>query len=389
MNASISPDTKSHSVFFHREFLEGLEGFLKSYWLPKTVFCAVLLSLFFQLPHVVELDQSPAIRGLLRIKDSIFTQIEFPIGSHVEKKTVRWTVPLLMKVSGVDSPSGFHLLMVTFNVLLLVFSARAMLTHTGDRVYSFLFVCAIGCVFSGCCGFNDVKGFSDIVPFALMVFCVTQPRTLLLLPAVYFALLSDERTIMGLAFMGFWWVWGHPSGEKPVLSMNLVRNPLTVCLLAFVAFLFTRKLMVDLLGFRIPGGEVGFGQFKFINADYFLMAPWAAFEVLWMFPALWVLMLMQERRLLVAGLLFILIIGATGASFMVHDVTKSVGYLVPLLPVSAIMVHRHMAQSSQARVLMLIVGVLCIAIPTQHYIAVPYIYGSVPGWLFGKIAVCF
>lgn len=47
MNASISPDTKSHSVFFHREFLEGLEGFLKSYWLPKTVFCAVLLSLFF------------------------------------------------------------------------------------------------------------------------------------------------------------------------------------------------------------------------------------------------------------------------------------------------------------------------------------------------------
>ncbi len=389
MNASISPDTKSHSVFFHREFLEGLEGFLKSYWLPKTVFCAVLLSLFFQLPHVVELDQSPAIRGLLRIKDSIFTQIEFPIGSHVEKKTVRWTVPLLMKVSGVDSPSGFHLLMVAFNVLLLGFSARAMLKHTGDRVYSFLFVCAMGCVFYGCCGFNDVKGFSDIVPFALMVFCVTQPRTLLLLPAVYFALLSDERTIMGLAFLGFWWVWGRPSGEKPVLSMNLVRNPLTVCLLAFVAFLFTRKLMVDLLGFRIPGGEVGFGQFKFINADYFLMAPWAAFEALWVFPALWVLMLMQERRLLVAGLLFILIVGATGASFMVHDVTKSVGYLVPLLPVSAIMVHRHMAQSSQARVLMLIVGVLCIAIPTQHYIAVPYIYGSVPGWLFGKIAVCF
>lgn len=389
MNASISPDSKSHSVFFHREILDGLERFLGSYCLLKTVLCAILLSLFFQLPHVVELDGSPAIQGLLRIKDSIFSQIDFPLGSHVEKKTVRWTVPLLMKATGARTPAGFYALMVFFNVLILVFSAKAMLLHTGDRVYSFLFVCGMGCVFSGSCGFNDVKGFSDIVPFALMVFCVTRPRSILLFPAVYFALLSDERTIMGLAFLGFWWLWGGPSNQLSVLSMNLARNPLAVCLLAFVAFVLTRVMMVEFLGFRIPGGEVGFGQFKFINADYFLLAPWAAFEVFWLLPGLWVLALVQHRRWMVALVLIVMMLGAIGASFMVHDVTKSVGYLVPLFPIAAIQVYRHMAHEGNARLLMLILGILCIIIPTQHYIAVPYLYGSVPGWVFGKIAACF
>lgn len=355
----------------------GLErGFL---W--KTLVVALFLAYFFQFPTYRDLPTAPPALALLEMKDQIFDQIDYPPGSHLAKKTLRVIIPSLVNVFGIHSVMGIHLLMVGCNVLLLVGVASFLQRETGDCVFSFLATCGFACIFPGTAGFTDVKGWADVIPYLFLLGTVWFRQPWIIFFSLLFAGLGDERALVGSLFVILWWIWKSEGNAHPF--SQLLRNPrIHAVLAAWVSFFAVRVVLASVFGFETRLGVVGLTAFLSLPIEYFFLGSWSAFEAYWLlFPAVLMVLWVRGHRfyaMLLAGAVLANIAG----SFLIHDITKSLGYSYVGALACLVFLHAEVSERGTLRLILGVLTVVCILAPTQYIYGSHWLYAPLPMWGF-------
>lgn len=358
-----------------------LAAWLERGFLWKTLLVAILLAYFFQFPTYRDMPTAPPAQALLEIKDRIFDQIDYPPGSHLEKKTLRVMIPSLVNALGIQSLMGIHLLMVGCNLLLLIGVASFLRRETGDCVFSFLATCGFVCIFPGTAGFTDVKGWADVIPYLFLMGTLWFRQPWIIFSSLLFAGLGDERALLGSLFVILWWIWKSQGNANPF--SQLLRNPqIQAILAAWAAFFAVRWALASVFGFETRLGVVGFTAFLSLPIEYFFLGFWSAFEAYWvLFPVVLLALWMRGHRfyaMLFAGAVLANIAG----SFLIHDITKSLGYSYAGALACLVFLHTEVSERGTLRLMLGVLTAVCILAPTQYIYGSHWLYAPLPMWGF-------
>jgi hypothetical protein len=358
-----------------------MRDWLSRRFLLKSLLVAVFLAYFFQFPTYRDLGTAPPALALLEMKEQVFDQIEYPPGSHLEKKTLRVIIPSIIKALGIQGVIGIHLLMVACNLILLLGVAVWLRRETGDTVLSFLVVCGFACIFPGTAGFADVKGWADMIPYLFLFGALMFRQPWILFFCVFFASLGDERALPGSLFVILWWVWKSDENRHP--WTQLLRNhQVHAVMLSWISFFAMRWILTAVFSFETRLGVVGLTAILSLPIEYFSLGFWSAFEAFWLlFPTVIALLLLQGRgfyALLFTGALFLNIAG----SFLIHDVTKSLAYSYLGILAGLVFLYHETRMRSEMRLFVAIISFVCIIAPTQYIYGAHWLYAPIPMWGF-------
>lgn len=353
------------SVSWVRAFLE--RGFL-----IKTVLISTLVSVFLQVPSFPEIEALFPTRAILEISNSPWTQIHYDAGSHAEKKTLRPLVPLIANVLRLKHTWQVYFLFAVANAVLLFLIARLLECRTGDRLVAFLVTLGLSCAYFGFSGYSDTKGWGDVIPFVLILCSMVWPRTMVVLIAHFLAMAGDERSVISAVFACWWFVCiSDRSFEKSLICRILAQRHLIMAsLFAMVAYVAMRCYMHINLGFNMPMGNVGLPVLLEQNVEHLLPGLWGAFEGYWILLLLYVVGLFLTKKWMDGLLILVGMTGYSIACMMVHDVTRSISYVFPVVVLAIVEIHRDTHTRSRTDYLFLLVTFLNVLGPTY------YLYGK-------------
>ena len=359
---------------------DSLELWLRRWFFVKTLLFALFVSYFFHFPNYANIPRENPNKVLLEIKESVFHQLDYPPQTHASKKTLRISIPLILKVFGVDSVYGIHVVFCFFNLLFLSALILWMKQETKDAVFSFIFTIGFVCIFPGNAGFCDTKGWGDIIPFTMLLFATISRNPIVIFGALLIALLGDERSVVGAMFIGMWWYW-----KRPPLKFSFLlsfRHPqIAAIVFAGLAFCAVRLYMVHSLGFENKLGAVGLAILS-LPKEYIALGFWSSFEAYWLFALVPALYLFHQRLKLHGVVYSVAMVFLVIAGYTVHDITKSLSYGYLACIFGALFLHRHWGKQKEVQFLVLILALLCLIAPTQHIYGAHWLYAPFPVWVF-------
>jgi hypothetical protein len=265
--------------------------------------------------------------------------------------------------------------------LLLTLAAVFLFDETQDPVFAFLVTCGIACIFPGSAGFTDVKGWADIVPYGLILVSIVFRQPWIIFFSLFFAGLGDERALLSSLFVVFWWVWKSDKCKHP-FSQLLCNHQIHAVMLAWMAFVLVRWMLVFVFQFETRLGVVGSAAFLSLPIEYFLLGFWSSFEAFWLvIPAVFLVLWLGKDRYLT--LLFALALGLNVAgAFLIHDVTKSLGYSLVGVMAGMVLLYRETGLQREMRMVMGMIALICVVAPTQYIYGSHWLYAPFPMWVF-------
>ena len=349
-----------------------LRSLLERGFLIKTVLVSSLVSLVLQVPSFPEIEALFPTRAILEISENPWQQIHYDIGSHAEKKTLRPLVPVMVGMLKFDATWQVYALFAFSNLLLLLLLAQFLKRETDDALVAFFCTLGLSCAYFGFSGYGDTKGWGDVVPFVFILSSMLYPRPWVVVTTHFLAMSGDERAIVASALVVWWWVFGLRSDDSAG-AFARVRSQLPLILSALGAVLgyVVLRLYMHLgLGFETPMGNVGSQVLLDQNAELLLPGIWGAFEAFWLVLGFYMLTLMMSGRSF-EGVVLLL---GTGvyllACMMVHDVTRSISYLFPLILLAIIHVCRTHLSAKELSRIFLMISLFNVVAPTH------YLYGK-------------
>jgi hypothetical protein len=327
-----------------------------------TVVLLVAYTLFFQFPNVFEIEEDPHdhFSAILKISDSLTTQLEFEPGSHNEKKTLRPALPALVKTLSIGTNVGVYALFCVFNVLWIGFTLAFLRQETQDPSLSFWALATLCGVYVGGSGFLDTMGWGDSFAYALIAIALVWRRSWVVIPILTLAMLTDERAILSSCFIAWWTLLEKRDCDR--WNLSLFRSCFFV-FTAFISFLLVRICMHAVLGFESKSGMIGLKAYLSLDPGSVHAGLWSGFELGWWLIGLSVVVLMKLRPIMAwlacAGL-FALLAG----SLLVADVTKSLSYGFPFFLMGIVLLQRSRCFCpSRFRRLVMVTCLLCAIIP--------------------------
>jgi len=350
------------------KFQEFVDSFLRKHFFLKSAISVVLVSVIVQFPSIREVPDTTPNQALLEISHSIWTQVDYPKGSHLEKKTLRPFFPLVIRMLQISSPWQIYCILVLCNVALLTFFVFALIQITGDRTFSFYIGIAFSCVFSGCLGFIDTKGWGDVIPCLLILLALFFSHPAVVTPSFLFALLSDERSLLALPFIWLWHVFRTGNFEEFQVRQGIIQTVgVSLSLLvAVMTFLGIRYYMVSVLGFENKFTQVGWKVILMQDPGKLYLGMWSPFEAFWIFPFLLIRGSFMRGKHLFSIILACVMIGIIILSYSVHDITRSLSFLFPLFFLSVIYFYKSWDDKESAIRLSMLVALICLLCPTQN-----------------------
>ncbi len=331
---------------------------------PASVLVLIAYTLFFQFPNLFEIrvDPNDHFAAILRISESLTTQLEFEPGSHNEKKTLRPTVPALVRLLPIESATGIYVLFCVCNAIWIIFTLLFLRRETGDAVISFWAVALLCGVYVGGCGFLDTMGWGDMVALALVAMALYWHRSWLVMPLLALAMLCDERVVLACGFIALFMF-----SERETLPERSRFRWMRIVWVAVAFFLFVgaRIFMQTGLGFEGKSGMLGLKAYLSLDPGAVHAGLWSGFELGWWVMVLPIAIWMKRAPLLAtlasAGLLMLLL-----GSLMVADVTRSLSYGFPWFVISVLILHHECSHSHRREYLrnaILVTALLCALIP--------------------------
>lgn len=368
----IEPLQIEYSMIWIDNLCSKLRSLLERGFLIKTVLVSSLVSLFLQVPSFPEIEALFPTRAILEISENPWQQIHYDVGSHAEKKTLRPLVPVIAGLLQFDETWQVYALFAFSNLLLLLLLAHFLKRETDDTLLAFLCTLGLSCAYFGFSGYGDTKGWGDVLPFVLILSSMVYPRPWVVVSTHFLAMTGDERAIVASALVVWWWIFRPQTGDSPSI-WACVRGQMPLILAAFVAllaYIVLRSYMHLGLGFEAPMGNVGWQVLLEQNVETLLPGVWGAFEAFWLVWVFYVAALMVSGRYVEGSSLFLGTGAYVIACMMVHDVTRSLSYLFPLILLAIVHVcHAHPAKKELSRVFLML-SLFNIFAPTQ------YLYGK-------------
>jgi hypothetical protein len=335
------------------------------FWKMRLALIAAALSLLVQFPSydvlaagVFDADWQPVLEQCRHPLEPR----SYPPESHASKLAFRLTVPVLA-----------HVLQLSFAGLLLLQGVLFLWMHYGvvslaaiatkDRISAVFLSLGFAFIFPGCVLCSDIRGVFDVAAYALLVWAMCARHPLLVFIGILAANFTDERAFIASAIVFLWFhVMRLPENEAEDAPVGWrIDGRMAAMVVAGVVYLLSRFLLEEVFGLHISSGGTNLlvRQINILG-----LGMWTGLEGFWVLVALSLVCLWLEprRRLLAFYLACLAVLIVVAGS--VNDVTRSMGYLLPAIFLSARVVARTESLDVLRR-LVLLSALICL-FPTYY-----------------------
>ena len=324
------------------------------YWLTKSTMLSVLLCFFFSGPPPIFNERTSIYSWeiySLKIA-SPFTDITphvDDLGKHEAKLNYRLTVPVIANLLQLNRTAivGLAIALGIASFALIIAAAS---TATSSRILGITTDLLTATLPSGYLPFYAGNGllFDGYALFFLAWGCAAR-RPWELALAVFLASWTDERALLASCL-----VWAFHAAKSPDQPGPKVRTMVIACTSAWVVYFASRYGIWS--AFHLPTNAAGTGLACLKrNAYLFQWCLWNSLKFAWC-PLIFIGV--QAIRLKKELAFSALLIGGTGivlgASLLVDDLTKSMAYVLPALPLMSLLLARHLGSERAAGIMLVI-----------------------------------
>ncbi len=338
-------------------------------WKIKSVVCLTFLSVLLASPQFSGYEKTfSEIKGWQAFnqqKQHPLTPLHFSEGSNAAKRTFRLTVPVISKF--------FHLNNYTvivfewiLNVVFLFFALLLFEKITRDKVIALLGLVGLTFIYNGHSGFTDNNAWFDVFAYLFFVLAMFYTNAILIFIFIFFAAWTDERAILGSILIFLWWKFNETKVSGFSFSSLLkIEKKSAVVILALLFYSIGRFLLMKYGSLSIPFKEVG--------VDVLLSATgamglglWSALEGFWLLIIVCMIFLFTQKKYWTAFSLIGMMAVIMLAAFSVHDITKSAGYIFPVIFIAVSILAEKISQVDLRKILLLC-ALVCFLFPSYYY----------------------
>lgn len=350
----------------------GLTGFIERklddrFWLWKlTLFCAIV-SWCLAVPPYTVMVSADAWKFIAIQAQDILHPTHLEVYIRRENMVMRWMLPLMYILTG-HSIVLIVIIQAILGCVFLYLFLREVFRQTNDRVLTAFFGLALSNMFVFSWFFVDVTGYGDGYAYFFLMLALLTRNSVLLFGFLQIAFFTDERALVGAAYIILWWTTSYlierKEGITPASVFNAIFRPHTwVVIAAWVVYFIIREYVMHTYfphhDYSTMGTPVLFADGHRWGLGNSL---WTSFEGTWLLLGAAGFVLFQTGRrwlllLLVVGFVFLIVTG-----IFVHDIDRDLAYGFPFLLMASLILSR-LIPVSEYRKLIFFVALVCIISP--------------------------
>ena len=329
-------------------------------WAYKVTLLCLFTSLFLAFPSYENLDLNGGrLRVVANQKQDITSIRNETRALGNNKLAFRLFVPLTARLLHLNM-IGCLVMQFLAGVILFYLIARIAEDVTHDRVIAMLTGLAVATIFAGVTSFVDLRGVFDGIALCLLMAAMWFRSPPLIALTVFCAAWTDERAFIASGFLFLWWAMRDSEPDNLRFTSFFKLRPLAV-VAGSAAYLLGRFYVGSKYG--LVAQTDGISLTKYLNNAP--MGIWTALEGAWIPVLLAAYILYREKKWLEGGLYLAVMCALILAAISVIDMTRSMTYLLPALPISLAVLRSH-KRSYDLRFIMLAAAIICILWPTYY-----------------------
>ncbi|WP_169720102.1 hypothetical protein [Dyadobacter alkalitolerans] len=344
-----------------------------------TLFIMVLMTTY---PIFLESMNSPDQYAYFFNKiDAPLETISTPQHTHAAKGAFRLTIPLIAKLLDLGIKKDARKIVFMFIIqscLLLPFFfllIRILKKHlNSSQILLFILGCAF--VYVSKAFFWDADFWFDGFAYFFLLLGMYFRNRAGIFVALTFASWTDERAFIALSSVYFFHLLLENNFDlnhyHQIFNGDFYKKRSFMPVLAGCCYLLVRLFLAAKFSLQTPyGGGAGVSitmipeQISSGPAGIFL-----AFEGLWLFLLILIIHTWKQQKFLVLCMFAGLVILHIAVAYSVFDFTRSLTYAFPIFIIAVIYVATNVSPPTNQ--VFMLATLLCICIPTEYFIRVPY-----------------
>lgn len=323
----------------------------RKYWVLKSTLIIFVLSLFMSFPRteIFTFDYTLNSSMARKLEHPLMMQQGTPERSHAAKLAFRLTVPVFAHLFRLNI-FICRILEAFSGGLLIIFSLLFFMRVLQDKVSAFLGALIVASLYACNGSFIEYRCFFDVFGILFLLLAIYFRNSLLIFSCVFLASWCDERALIASSFVFLFHFFNKKKLDEPTAPLSSCFQKENIAVMfSWVAYFALRFFLASRYGLKTDTREL----FMLGQINNFPMGLWTALEGGWLLVILAFTALLLKRRflLLAAGLFFIMI--STFVAIMVTDITRSMAYLLPVLFISARILHETETLENLRRYLLL------------------------------------
>ena len=360
----------NYIAILYTRFLTKLDRFSQmKNWQIKLSLVLFVYILFVAFPSfdLLHKDFAGGWTILFRHADHLLTPVPYAPESHEAKLAFRLLIPVIVRL--------FHLNML--GVLLFQFLAgwvswilfmKIIEKFTGDKITAAILALAMACInFSKCT--LDIRGvFFDNIAFLFLLIPFVYTRSIIIFICITLAAWIDERAFVASSFL-FLFLLFNRHEKNSVLKIASV-------VMAWIGYIGLRYYLSQTYHLSTPTTGAGFTTI-IAQMNNWHLGIISGLEGFWIFPLLFILYKIKERKWLEAVVFSANILVIILIALSVVDISRSMSYLFISIP----LVIQYLSQKesiSDLRKIAAIALVLSFLFPAYYFSSVRESYWSYP-----------
>ena len=339
------------------------------YWRIKFVMSLTLLSLFFSSPQFSGYEKTfEEIKGWQAFhqqREQPLTPLDFNGASNAAKRTFRLTVPMLAFAFHLNDYAILALEWLV-NILFLYFCILLFEKITNDRSIALLGAIGLTFIYNGHAGFTDNNAWFDIVAYLFLLLAMLYSNVFLIFIFTFLAAWTDERAVVASLLIFLWWKFNEiKAADFSFAAYFKFEKKSSAVLLALLFYGFGRFLLTNYFGLQTPAK--GIGLEVLMNAtDAMGLGLWSALEGFWLLLIVCCIFLFRQKKYVVALSISLMIAVIMLIAYSVEDITKSAGYMFPVIFIAVAILFETISKIDLRR-LLLLCAIVCFLFPSYYY----------------------
>jgi len=298
--------------------------------------------------------------------------------SHLNKRWIRLTVPMISKALHLTPPMWLFIMpaMSVVFMLLLLSTFEQLLKDKRNALlagFGFAFTFQVHWFF-----FDD-KCYDCIAWTLLLIAFYYKRNPFVFIFVALLALYTDERAGLGLAMIQLYNYYTLNEGRLfPIINIKkAVFNTTLYFLVPVLLYLSGRWLLLHyttlVAGYTSVGLNVFLYNYKFIPASFWV--NWEGVSLLFLL-ACWIIKNTENKLVFFFFLMTILAIHLS--CFIVYDISRSIGYYYPLIFLSLYILHQHL-DYKKLNMVLIVTSFISFVVPS-HVVKIDGIYWLSPAF---------
>jgi hypothetical protein len=333
----------------------------EKFFLAKLIFFLVFLSLFFATPKFFFYMQQPHnvlhVWSAYQFKADHLTSslTQYQAVSHEAKLVFRLTIPILIKLFGLNFITAY-LLKFVLGVLSIILFFKITNKLLNDKVSATLLSAGLVFIYYGRSGFIVYPTFDEIAYFfILLALYVRNPWLIFLCCSI--AAWTDERSFLVLPIVIiFYQIYESKlvEGNNNSLSYKNIYRLNRYSLAAFAAIVFYVALRLFLsfqYNMHTPSGGADFSVFV-KNFIFLGFGIWSFYEGFWLLLFLALVIMIKNKNYLLSVAILAQLLVSIVVACCVDDITRSGACLGPLVFAFILIIKPHVSRDGMRNILL-------------------------------------